>query len=64
MKPKFNFKRILVFVVALMLLNLAQGYGYITPKVQMFMIPILIVLFFAVGEYLDRNKAEDRFKDK
>ena len=64
MKYKFNFKRILVFVVALMILNLAQGYGYISPKVQMFIIPILIVLFFAVGEYLDRNKAEDRFKDK
>ena len=64
MKHKFNFKRILVFVVALMLLNLAQGYGYITPKFQMFAIPILIVLFFAVGEYLDRNKEESRFKDK
>ena len=64
MKHKFNFKRILVFIIALMLLNLAQGYGYITPKLQMFAIPILIVLFFAVGEYLDRNKEEDRFKDK
>lgn len=62
MKFKFNFKRILFFVVALLLLEAARTYGLISTSVQIFIIPIFIVFYFAIGEYLDRNKAEDRFK--
>lgn len=62
MKLKFNFKRIVIFIIALLVLEGARMYGLITPQIQTYIIPILIVLYFAIGEYLDRNKAEDRFK--
>lgn len=64
MKFKFNFKRVVIFIVALLVLEGARMYGLITPQIQTYIIPILIVLYFAIGEYMDRNKAEDRFKKK
>ena len=62
MKLKFNFKRILIFIVALILLEAARAYGLISANLQIYIIPIFIVAYFAIGEFLDRNKAEDRFK--
>ena len=62
MRFKFNFRRVVIFIIALILLEGARRYGLITTQIQTYIIPILIVLYFAIGEYLDRNKAEDRFK--
>lgn len=60
MKMRFNWKRVLIFILALIGLEALKRLGILSASVQLYIVPILIVLYFAAGEYLDREKDEKR----